>query len=740
MKINKKWTLFLIATFVCFYGIGYTLLKGTAANADAPINTSFDDINFYKCVVDAYNSENSDTVDYMTTSLTDEQLATITTLDCDGSEKTDEEKIVSTLGIEKLASLIYLYLDYNLLTKLDVSSNTELYYLEAPVNELTSLDLSNNTKLTRIVLNYNLLTELNLSNNPELDYLSLSNNKLKNLDVTYNDKLTYLNVHNNVNMTYLGGGMNELTSLDLTKNTLLYWLYAGNNKLTKLNVNNNLRLTHLWISNNQLKNLDLSVNSALIDLEISGNPFSENLYLYKDSTGVVTNQVELPGQIDLGSLNWISNDENVAIVDESGLVNGLSVGSTIIVGTVTNEYTTTSNVNVIEITSDKYEINEEDNYIYVGGDTELSVIESNITKPDNVTLNKDGNKLQVKYNDKVLKEFDIVSYSSSEYDLTKNYIYVGNNELDLSKINNSNCDKEINDNKLQIMFRTEVIKEYVLISISSDNYDLSNNYIYLGTGNYDDSQLSVINGTSEISENKLQIKCDGNVLQEFKLLGISLGNLNVSDKIISISGVVTYEEIISKMTGSDGITYRVFTDDSEVTTGNIEDGNVVVVYYNDKEIDRYTISNYTLDFDTSMTIDEDNKIIKYITEETKIIEFLSKVYVTGTGTRIVIYDSLGNEKSSDKLVVTGDKLVIYMGETVKNEFILSVLGDANGDGELGLIDLVQMRRHIVGWVNPDTNEVVKKTGVYLHALDFDGDGKIGLIDLARIRRAIVGAE
>ena len=46
-----------------------------------PANSAFDDQNFYNCVVDAYNEENSKSVSY-TTNLSDAQLKTIKSLDC----------------------------------------------------------------------------------------------------------------------------------------------------------------------------------------------------------------------------------------------------------------------------------------------------------------------------------------------------------------------------------------------------------------------------------------------------------------------------------------------------------------------------------------------------------------------------------------------------------------------------------------------------------------------------------
>lgn len=148
--------------------------------------------------------------------------------------------------------------------------------------------------------------------------------------------------------------------------------------------------------------------------------------------------------------------------------------------------------------------------------------------------------------------------------------------------------------------------------------------------------------------------------------------------------------------------------------------------------------DYSLEFDTELVIDEENKYIKYITVDTKISELLENVNVTGSDTKVLVYDASNEEKNSDDVLASGDILVVYVGEAIKDKYTISVSGDANGDGEINLIDLVQMRKHIVEWVNPNTNEIQVKTGVYYYAIDMNQDNKIDLIDLVRIRKTIVG--
>ena len=99
-NIEKKWTLFLIATFVTFFGVVNVLLKGTKAN-EVPVNTNFDDINFYKVVVDTYNEEYGTDYDY-TYNLSDDELKSIFELVVVENSDDESDMITSLKGIEKL--------------------------------------------------------------------------------------------------------------------------------------------------------------------------------------------------------------------------------------------------------------------------------------------------------------------------------------------------------------------------------------------------------------------------------------------------------------------------------------------------------------------------------------------------------------------------------------------------------------------------------------------------------------
>ena len=230
-------------------------------NRGEPVNKYFDDENFYKAVVDAYNKENNTSLSY-TTNLTDEQLKSIKSVSYSGYKKSDSEKIKSATGIEKLTSLTILYFELNSLSSIDLSKNTSLTKLNLDSNNLSSIDLSNNISLTYLNLINNKISNIDLSKNTSLTDLYLSSNKLSNIDLSKNTSLTYLHLSNS-----------KISSIDLRKNTFLTYLYLGSTNLSSIDLSKNIALTSLDLRYNSLSGIDLSKNTSLTKL----NLYSTNL-------------------------------------------------------------------------------------------------------------------------------------------------------------------------------------------------------------------------------------------------------------------------------------------------------------------------------------------------------------------------------------------------------------------------------------------------------------------------------
>ncbi|HAA5940581.1 TPA_asm: internalin [Listeria monocytogenes] len=236
-------------------------------------NDWFPDDNFASEVAAVFEMQATDTI-------SEEQLATLTSLDCHNSSITD------MTGIEKLTGLTKLICTSNNITTLDLSKNTNLTYLECNSNKLTNLDVTPLTKLTYLNCDTNKLTKLDVSQNPLLTYLNCARNTLTEIDVSHNTQLTELDCHLNkkitkldvtpqTQLTTLDCSFNKITELDVSQNKLLNRLNCDTNNLTKLDLNQNIKLTFLDCSSNKLTEIDVTPLTQLTYFDCGVNPLTE---------------------------------------------------------------------------------------------------------------------------------------------------------------------------------------------------------------------------------------------------------------------------------------------------------------------------------------------------------------------------------------------------------------------------------------------------------------------------------
>ena len=809
---------------------------------------------------------------------------------------------LTELDVSNNIALTYLSVNANQLTSLNVSNNTALTYLSVSKNQLTGLDVSKNTTLQELYVGLNQLIELDINNNTSLTQLQLDCNQLTELDVSKNTALTYLYVSEN-NLTSLDFSKNvalkklyvsenNLTSLDVSRNTALTYLSVSKNHLTELDVSKNTALTYLSVTTNQLTELDVSKNTALIDLYVHNNTFVTNIIIYKGGINVDNDNrfVKLP-EGKTSTLTSLKSDDNDVNIDDNN-ININKIGEYVVTADYKhdiqnnfNTYSGTYNIKVIEITSDKYVIDEEDSYIYTGTDTDNNTILSNINLDSECTkvienneliikykdevlkkfkvinissskydlskeyiydnnFNKDNinvtngtsevvdNELLIKYNDEVLDKYKIISISSSKYDLNKEYIYVGtgdidldsikvvngsyevvNNELilkygeevldrykivsissseyDLSKeyiydnnfnkdnINITNGTSEVVNNELLIKYNDEVLdrykivsisstkydlsKEYIydnsfnkdninvingtsevlnneliikyngdvldkykIVSISSSKYDLNKEYIYVGTGDIDLDSIKVINGTIELVDNELILKYGGEVLDRYKIIGIKFGELKVNIDLVVITENISYDMFISNIT-TNGVTYKIFNGEEEVTSGNISKGMVVKVYYNDEEVYTYNITNEYLEFIDPLEVVDETKRIYNVKLNTSVNDLLSKINTSGT---IIVRNNKNEVISGNALVGTGTKVIIKLSSGTK-EYTLVIKGDVTGTGTSSVSDVAKLYQYLKKKINMEDYFIEAGNVV-------NTDNEIRINDVAKLYQFIKG--
>ena len=91
-----------------------------------------------------------------------------------------------------------------------------------------------------------------------------------------------------------------------------------------------------------------------------------------------------------------------------------------------------------------------------------------------------------------------------------------------------------------------------------------------------------------------------------------------------------------------------------------------------------------------------------------------------------IYNAKGNEIEDKELIGTGSKIVFSTGET----FTFVIKGDLDSDGNIGINDLLRMKRQIVGMISLKDE--------YKEACDLNANKDIDLTDLLLMKKAVVG--
>ena len=125
---------------------------------------------------------------------------------------------------------------------------------------------------------------------------------------------------------------------------------------------------------------------------------------------------------------------------------------------------------------------------------------------------------------------------------------------------------------------------------------------------------------------------------------------------------------------------------------------------------------------------KENKYINSLTPSTTFNAFLQKVIVVGGN--VVLKNSNGVEKNGDAFVATGDKLLVYDKNGLRDEYTLSVMGDVTEDGKSNINDIIKLSKYIL-------NNNVFSGDVYINAGDFTNNKKIDINDIIRLAKNII---
>ena len=659
---------------------------------------------------------------------------------------------LTTIDVSNNTALTYLNVGASQLTTIDVSNNTALTNLNASGNQLTTLDVSNNTKLIRLDVGSNQLTTLDVSKNTALTDLEVNYNQLTTLDVSKNtaltllqasdNQLTTLDVSKNTALTDLEVNYNQLTTLDVSGATSLTELRVYRNQLTTLDVSKNTALTDLYAHNNQLTTIDVSKNTKLVELGVNDNKLT-NIYTKLNDTFSINKGLILPD----GWKIKVSNDNKESLSFDGNNGKGLKVGTYVRTIFIYNsqgkkiyslygwdsDYRFT--IYVYDVISDMYGIDKDN--IYIGNEDSNEVILNNIKIDDgNVggyTKSIDNNKLVIKHNNEVIKKYNLVKLevSSNEYFVgDKEIRYAG--EFDVNKINLNYGSKEVKDNKLIIKNNDKVIREYNLVKleIKSKHYSINgDNIVYVN--DFDINKIDLNYGSKEVNINKLVIKYNDKVIKEYKLYGIKT-NYSVINNTIYVGGIINTEDELRECIKNCGsATDQVgCADDCEmrynildhITSRDLKlsiDNDKLICKYNNEIINEFVLSSKN-EYDIIDDYTKKNDIISRIPIDTDMNVFKTKI---NTNIGYIFKDSKNNDIVTNRKLRTGDK-VIFNYSSGDIDYVLSVIGDVNGDGIIDGKDIMEISNGIVG--NKKLDNLSSLSG------DIDNNSKMDIRDVIKM--------
>ena len=660
--------------------------------------------------------------------------------------------LLEIINLEGLPNLEELYISSNPINEIDTSNNPKLKTLEnepMPINKnfddanfyKSIIDEFNIEYKTTLTINDNLTDEqlkmikrLPVRNNvysakgieklTNLTYLSADNNQLTSLDVSKNINLTYLYLYNN-----------KLTSLDVSKNTNLTSLIVKYDQLTSLDVSKNIKLETLYVSNNKITNLDVANNVNLRYLEVSGNQFNLG------TTTIYKNTFDLNEALENGNLK---TNNNITKTFKYAIVNDKKVTSNNIefdktgtykyriyfdvkasnsdVETICGDYTI--NVILYKLLSDKYKINNEKGYIYTGQDTDSKTILSNLKiDGEEGTIEIKDNKVLIKNNDKVLREYKILNITKTDYDLSKDYIYTKITDFDINKIT-TNCELTNVNNTLEIGYDGEVFNTYKIVNIKSD-YKIYGKWIYI-VGEFDINKIIPTNATLTDNKGILEVKYNNEVIDSLTELKIDFGSLKVTKDKIVPGEIKEYTEFMKNIK-SDNLEVKLYKGTTLITKGNIEEGMTLKVISSEYgEIMTYTITKEYVDV-SKLEIDEKNYIKKY-NVGTTYEEIRKEIETSGS---VKFIDNTGKELENSDIIRTGSKVVIELSTETK-EYTIVVYGDINGDGKITMSDLVKSANYLI-------DETIINEDCYKEAIDVTKDGNIRMSDIIKLSNILIGS-
>ena len=193
---------------------------------------------------------------------------------------------------------------------------------------------------------------------------------------------------------------------------------------------------------------------------------------------------------------------------------------------------------------------------------------------------------------------------------------------------------------------------------------------------------------------------------------------------VNVSAVTSSSKATLSGTGE----YELTEDETDIT---------IIVTNEVSEEKKYIITIKKIDI--SLSVDDIisnaglNKVENYITKinNKTLANTIKNSLISEGATKVIITNAEGIEIKDQDILATDYKLEITANEETKI-YILSVKGDTSGDGEVTILDLLQVQKHIKG--------AKKLNSAALLSGDTSGDNEVTILDLLQIQKHIKGAK
>jgi len=227
-------------------------------------------------------------------------------------------------------------------------------------------------------------------------------------------------------------------------------------------------------------------------------------------------------------------------------------------------------------------------------------------------------------------------------------------------------------------------------------------------------------------------------IYDFKVVtDYGISDIN-GDKVIYVGTDLDVEVILNNISfNNNGYDVKIVDNKGEEITDKITGSAILEISSNGELVEQYKVYSISFNTDNDEEFVNDEDIIRYISIGTKVSDLKDILYFNGNSVNVNILNKDGILLADDVNLSTGDKVTFKIGNDLNYEYQISVLGDISGNGIFNGNDIVLTRRHIVGWINPNTQEVYQLSGVYVYAMDYSMNGIVNGNDVASMRRKLV---